>query len=89
MADQQGITELGALRHDLMNVLTSLQHGCTLIGSKLDDRRHEDVHNLLGEMLRRIENGYSLIECVWQLEASDEPTAGTGSCASRRELGEQ
>jgi len=85
MAIPEGVTELSAARHDLMNVFTSLQNGCTLIRSRLEDGEHEDVRTFLREMLRRIEDGNSLVERLRQLESN---AGAPASSDSRRQVRE-
>ena len=75
MPDRTKITELETVRHDLKNVLTSLRHGCMLIGSKLDKDEHEEAHAFLDEMRKSIEQGGSLVERLRCVEQAAEESA--------------
>jgi hypothetical protein len=57
-----GADELGDVRHDLKNVLTTLRHGCTLVGAKVAEGSLDDVQLFLDEMRSAIDKGRAIVE---------------------------
>ncbi len=87
MTFNEEASELAAIRHDLLNVLTALQHGCTLIGARLDRPEHAQLHALLDEMHKRIERGQTAVARLKDRSTGRTPESRSG--AASRELGEQ
>jgi signal transduction histidine kinase len=67
MATQSEATEIGAIRHDLKNMLTALRSGCMLIGSRLGESGDETARSFLEEMLATIERGSDLADRLGRL----------------------
>lgn len=62
MTDDQGIEELESIRHDLLNLLTALRSGCTLIEARLSKSDTQAASLLLGEVREELDKGRSIAE---------------------------
>ena len=54
--------DLGAVRHDLKNLLATLYHGCALISAKLAEGEHQEVQAYLDEMRSCVGKGRALVD---------------------------
>lgn len=61
--ERVGATEdLGAVRHDLKNLLTTLWHGCALASAKLAEGEYQEAQAFLDEMRSCVDKGRALVE---------------------------
>lgn len=82
MNEPDANTETSDIRHDLLNVLSSLHYGCTLLRAQLQVDGGTKADAILNEMLRRVERGNSLVERLRQLDpgVSGSRFGRSGAC---------
>jgi hypothetical protein len=82
-------TEIGAIRHDLKNILTALRSGCVLIDAKLGgaEHEHQEVRGFLSEMLATVRAGPEIVGRLREVQtvveelAADESASASGKVA--------